>query len=447
MALLNICAITGANMVVQVGLAFIRHEKEADYNWALEFLRDLMAKESIEEPLSIVTDREIALIKALKRHFPSSQHLLCRWHVNMNVLAKTKKFFPAPVKVGDKTVRHPQFQEFLSSWNTLIASPTVPIYNQRLADFKAKHPTNAVKYCTDTWLIWKESLVAVYIDQHPHFGVTVTSPIEGCHATLKGYLQRGHSDLRGVFNRLKHFWTAQQASIESTVAQQQLRPKHSLNIPLFAAVLQHVHTYALQKILQEQVKVPAKGAPKSSCECSIQTSMGLPCYHTIYQRQQETGAIRLEDIHPHWYITRPELGLDSRLLASHPLPVLNPLLVQGRGRPRGALGGVVRPTSTRREPSLFEYETPSSSAPPTVNRPPQERLYIVNSGLNSGLARLENGHQDLYEPGTIMERAYQRSLASIYQSDSIVDAAIVAAGVVEGDLVEGIEDVIVVDCS
>jgi hypothetical protein len=80
---------------------------------------------------------------------------------------------------------------------------------------------------------------------------------------------------------------------------------------------------------------------------------------------------------------------------------------------------------------------------PTVNRPPQERLYVVNSGfnsgLNSGLTRLENGHQDLYEPGTIMERAYQRSLASLYQSDSTVDAATVAAGLVEGALVEGIE--------
>jgi hypothetical protein len=78
MALLNICAITGANMVVQVGLAFIRQEREVDYNWALEFLRGLIAKESIQEPLSIVTDREITLIKALKGHFPFSQHLFCR---------------------------------------------------------------------------------------------------------------------------------------------------------------------------------------------------------------------------------------------------------------------------------------------------------------------------------------------------------------------------------
>ena len=61
---------------------------------------------------------------------------------------------------------------------------------------QAKCPTGAVKYCTNTWLIWKESLVTAYIDQYYHFGITVTSPIEGCYATLKGYLLRGHVDLR-----------------------------------------------------------------------------------------------------------------------------------------------------------------------------------------------------------------------------------------------------------
>jgi hypothetical protein len=436
MALLNICAITGGNMVVQVGLAFIRQEREADYNWALEFLRDLMAKESIQEPLSIVTDREIALIKALRTHFPSSRHLLCRWHVNMNVLSKTKRFFPGPVKVGERSVRHPEFQEFLSSWNILLDSPTMSIYNTRLVEMQAKYPTSAVKYCTDTWLIWKENLVAAWINRQPHFGVTVTSPIEGSHATLKGYLQRGYGDLRGVFNRLKLSWEAQHFTIESTVAQQQLRPRHSVNIPLFAAILQYVHAYTLQLILKEKEKLLAQGrAPISYCNCSIRESMGLPCYHTIWQRQQESGVIRLEDIHPHWYVIRPESGTYSGPTISHPLPVLNPLPVQGRGRPRGALGGVVQPTSTRREPSLFEYETPPSSAPPTVNRPPQERLYIVNSGLS----RLENGHQDLYEPGTQRERAYMRGLSSIYQTDSIVDAATAAAAAVEGDVIDVIE--------
>jgi hypothetical protein len=135
----------------------------------------------------------------------------------MNVLAKTKKFFLGLVKVGGKVTRHPEFQAFLRSWNMLLDSPTMSIYNQRLADFKANYHTGVVKYCTDTWLIWKENLVTAWINRQPHFGVTVTSLIEGCHATLKGYLQRGHGDLRGVYNRLKHFWEAQYESIKATV--------------------------------------------------------------------------------------------------------------------------------------------------------------------------------------------------------------------------------------
>jgi hypothetical protein len=54
------------------------------------------------------------------------------------------------------------------------------------------------------------------------------------------------------------------------------------------------------------------------------------------------------------------------------LPVLNPLIVKGKGRLRGALGtrSQVTLTSTRRDPSSFEL--PSSSAPPVLNRPTTE---------------------------------------------------------------------------
>jgi hypothetical protein len=43
--LLNICAITSNNMVIQVGLAFLSGEKESDYNWAIDYLRDIIARE------------------------------------------------------------------------------------------------------------------------------------------------------------------------------------------------------------------------------------------------------------------------------------------------------------------------------------------------------------------------------------------------------------------
>jgi hypothetical protein len=62
MPLLNICAITGNNLVIQVGLVFLSGEKEGDYNWAMDQLCDIMARHTIQEPTSIVTDRELALI-------------------------------------------------------------------------------------------------------------------------------------------------------------------------------------------------------------------------------------------------------------------------------------------------------------------------------------------------------------------------------------------------
>jgi hypothetical protein len=88
-----------------------------------------MIKEAISELLLIVTDRDIGLINAIEVRFPASRHLLCRWYINMNILAKTKGFFPKPVRVNRVIQRAPQFQEFLRSWNTLLASPNILTYN------------------------------------------------------------------------------------------------------------------------------------------------------------------------------------------------------------------------------------------------------------------------------------------------------------------------------
>ena len=47
--------------------------------------------------------------------------------------------------------------------------------------------------------------------------------------------------------------------------------------------------------------------------------------------------------------------------------------------------------------------------------------------------------QDLYKPGTILERAYMRGISSIYQTDSMVDASTAAAAAVEEDIIGVIE--------
>jgi hypothetical protein len=71
---------------------------------------------SIEEPSSVVTDRELALMRCLDTRFPASQHIRCRWHININVLAKTKRWFPAPVRVNG-------IIQNLATWTVLYYPP------------------------------------------------------------------------------------------------------------------------------------------------------------------------------------------------------------------------------------------------------------------------------------------------------------------------------------
>ena len=129
------------------------------------------------------------MINSIDTFLPQSSHILCRWHVNMNVLAKTKKFFPGPIKGDDGIIRrHLKFKEFIADWISILNSNTVDEYQKNLEHLR-RHARGAVDYVEGAWLrLWKEKLVRFWVDQNLHFGVLVTSPIEGCHSTLKSYL-------------------------------------------------------------------------------------------------------------------------------------------------------------------------------------------------------------------------------------------------------------------
>ena len=69
-----------------------------------------MATYSIKKLVFIVTDKELPFIDCLNILFPELTHLLCRWYVNINVLAKTKKHFLGLIKdIYKKVKRYPFF--------------------------------------------------------------------------------------------------------------------------------------------------------------------------------------------------------------------------------------------------------------------------------------------------------------------------------------------------
>ncbi|KAL4568210.1 hypothetical protein LXL04_023817 [Taraxacum kok-saghyz] len=67
-------------------------EDEASYIWALSAFKKTLEN---REPSVIMTDRELALMNAIKKVFPNMTNLLCIWHIEKNVLPHCKKYFDA----------------------------------------------------------------------------------------------------------------------------------------------------------------------------------------------------------------------------------------------------------------------------------------------------------------------------------------------------------------
>jgi hypothetical protein len=265
--------------------------------------------------------------------------------MNMNILANCQKRLPAdkedPTKADRKNpcgvIPNPQWESFLTDWKAILEASTELEYTKALVQFRT-HPQVPVGYIERTWLKWKEKLVAFWVDQCLHFGIRVTSPIEGCHAMLKAYLQVSTADLKGVFDRLLPFWPTQHNTIQYTIAAQKNRILHCTNISLFSAVSSLVYDRALIRILGEVARlhrVEADQPELPPCNCIIQSSLGLLCYHVVFQRRKSLGFILPSDIHAHWYYERTEKGT---LFVEHKQLVLEPAIVKGKCRSKRAKG-------------------------------------------------------------------------------------------------------------
>ena len=135
-------------------------EKESDFNVALDAQVRLLHNQGIPAPDLIVTDRDLALIKALTNSpWVMIPYLLCRWHVNMNVLAKGRRHFPGATKQGNQYQRHPSFKAYLKEWNVILNASTAD-FTKALdnSQMPGRHPKDAVTYAVTTWIKpWKVS--------------------------------------------------------------------------------------------------------------------------------------------------------------------------------------------------------------------------------------------------------------------------------------------------
>ena len=156
---------TSTNLTFYVGFALFQFEREDNYVWVLERLKTIMEDKML--PSVIVTDRELALMNAIRKIFPTTINLLCRWHISKNILANCRTLF--------KTTK--DWEDFICSWNALVSSRTKQQYMQYLSALESDFSgyQRALDYVKHTWLDkYKENFVAAWTNLVMHFG-NVTS--------------------------------------------------------------------------------------------------------------------------------------------------------------------------------------------------------------------------------------------------------------------------------
>ena len=75
--MLDIVGFTATGSTFYVGFAFVRDEKDDSYEVILNCLAKVYEALGLEPPRTILTDKEQALMNAMKVVFPSTKHMIC----------------------------------------------------------------------------------------------------------------------------------------------------------------------------------------------------------------------------------------------------------------------------------------------------------------------------------------------------------------------------------
>jgi hypothetical protein len=311
MPLLHIIGLSPSNSSYSIALCFMQNEQEESYKWTLRTFFSWL--DPLPFPPVLCTDRDLALLGAIKAICPKSPHLLCVWHINKNVLAKTKQYFSS----------NEEFEAFIQSWKSLINSTTEVEYKDQLAKFETRfsHTPASLRYVKQTWLTYKEMFIRAWIGQYLHLGNWATSRVEGSHAVLKKHIGGSTGDILFVFERINNALEAQHYTLSSNLAEDKIKTLNFCSHFLYSNIKKRTSRYSISLIFNQAAiaKRATPEAPLSNCTNIFTRTMGLPCAHRIASLLSTHQPIPLSDIHQFWRI-----GLGNEL--SEYLPILDPLV-------------------------------------------------------------------------------------------------------------------------
>lgn len=165
---------------------------------------------------TLVTDRELGLISAIRTVMLEAKNLSCRWHINKNLVAKAKKHFQT-----EET-----WTSFIQEWDaTITMVQTKEWFWEKMGRLKVMNPA-AFAYLESAWLQYVEMFAAYAVDEVMHFGINTTSRVEGSHATLKAQLRASIGNIVTISESVELVINIQLHEIQTELRRNQISSTH-----------------------------------------------------------------------------------------------------------------------------------------------------------------------------------------------------------------------------
>ncbi|KAH7833370.1 hypothetical protein Vadar_005624 [Vaccinium darrowii] len=215
--LLEIVGVTSTKSTFSVAFGFMECEKEENYSWMLEKLKNIMDPNN----LPLITQ---------KRRFSTQM-----------------------------------WKAFNLSWDLLMMSENPKLYNDHLKLMKRDFHTvpEAIEYVEQSWLgPYKERA-------------------ESTHGKLKSHLGSSQCNFARLWEIIDKLINLQITEIKGTFERNLSCWQHEFRIPLFDHLKGVVLKEAMRMIIKKANEVEILVASNRGCDCSIRCTLGLPCSHEI----------------------------------------------------------------------------------------------------------------------------------------------------------------------
>ncbi|KAL7171017.1 hypothetical protein ACSBR2_035806 [Camellia fascicularis] len=135
-----------------------------------------------------------------------------------------------------------------------------------------------------------------------HLANSTMNRVESSHAKLKRCLGSSQGSFQSNWSRIHHLHLQelQHTDIKSLFEKSKTVVQHNSKSAQFKDLRGNVSIIALEMILAESKRASFVGIDIVTCGCVVRRTHGLPCVHKIADYMRENQPIRLTSVDPHW---------------------------------------------------------------------------------------------------------------------------------------------------